>query len=591
MLEEHSGNPGHHRILDSKPLAISVISPSFNQADFFDDCLRSVKDQTYSAIEHLIFDPGSKDKSREIARSYSHATLIAEPDDGQSDAINKGFRRAKGDIIAWINSDDAYFDNEVFETVVESFMSAEAPDIVYGRAVYLDKYGEKLRDCFINKNPSSFPWRLQSQVGISQPALFMRRSVIEKVGELRPDRHFCMDYEYWIRCTKANLKFTFIDKNFAASRYYTDNKTYGQRGKSYQEICEMLIEHFGYVNHTWLRRYAEYLVDGHDGILASDRTDGTSNDEKLEEVYEQLLRDYNTNQLTWNLLKTNANEKGFGDTLSEMNSREITASTPCKEIPLDQAQEPHCVAYSMGGKRWAFRRDWKENQIEKSHEFIRDKIANKNKDTCVIVGNGPSLNQTDLSLLEGEDVIISNYAYLNETLANAARYYTVVNYLVAEQGYQDINRLQNISKILPYWLAYCLNEGSNTFFMNAVGHSEFSRDIFTNMSWRHTVTFFNFHLAYGLGYKKTILIGMDHSYKQKEGVVEQDIIQETSSDENHFDPAYFQGKKWQAADVDRMGEMYRLAKSAFQEDGREIVNCTVGGKLEVFRRSNLADEL
>ena len=105
-----------------------------------------------------------------------------------------------------------------------------------------------------------------------------------------------------------------------------------------------------------------------------------------------------------------------------------------------------------------------------------------------------------------------------------ATYYTVVNYLVAEQSAARINRLEGVHKVLPYWLAYCLNPGPNTRFVDAVGHAEFSRDMFKNMSWRHTVTFFNMHLAYGLGYRRVVMIGFDHNYSQPKNVVEQEII-------------------------------------------------------------------
>jgi hypothetical protein len=88
-----------------------------------------------------------------------------------------------------------------------------------------------------------------------------------------------------------------------------------------------------------------------------------------------------------------------------------------------------------------------------------------------------------------------------------------------------------------------------------------------------------------------VMIGFDHSYKQAPGVVESAVIQSNEDDVNHFDAAYFKGKKWQAADVDNMEAMYRLAKDAFEEDGRTIINATVGGKLELFERLPLAQAL
>ena len=98
-------------------------------------------------------------------------------------------------------------------------------------------------------------------------------------------------------------------------------------------------------------------------------------------------------------------------------------------------------------------------------------------------------------------------------------------------------------------------------------------------------------VLYQLGYEKVLLIGFDHSYQQSAEAKEGDLIDQKTADLNHFDPGYFMGKKWQAADVSKMGEAYLKARSAFEGDGREIVNCTVGGALEVFRRGDLADEL
>lgn len=572
-------------------LTISVISPSFNQAEFLAECLSSVRQQTYAPIEHMVFDPGSTDGSREIAGQFPHVTLIAELDSGQSDALNKGFSRVRGDIIAWLNSDDCFAHSRVFERVVRRFQAVDAPDIVYGRGIYTNETGEKLRDVYVNKDPSSLSWRFQQEDGILQPALFMKRSVIERVGPLRNDLHYCMDYEYWIRCVKAGMKFAFLDENLAIARYHSNNKTYGMREQSYSEVCDMMKEHFGYVNHVWIKRYADFLVEGHDGVLAHAGNTVVKDASTLEKIYRSLLFAYNGSYDTYHLLLKGAAKKGPGDTLREMKSLGIGPAVPCTEIPLDQPQELGCVAYTVGPRRWAFDSKWKEAEIAKTHEFLRERIAKRRSDTCVIVGNGPSLNKTDLSLLQGQDVIVSNNVFLSSELLKYATYFTVVNYLVAEQSAPHINRLEGVAKVLPYWISYCLNPGTNTYLVDAVGRPEFSKDIFKNMSWRHTVTFFNLHLAYGLGYRKVVMIGFDHNYKQPKGIVEQEVIQSYEEDENHFHPGYFRGKRWQAADVDMMDEMYRLAKEAFHEDGRVVINSTVGGNLELFPRLPLADAL
>jgi len=291
-VEQIFANRGSLLIADA-PLTISVVTPSFNQAEFLSDCLTSVRDQTYPALEHLVFDPGSTDGSRAIATSFTHVMLFAEPDNGQSDALNKGFTRARGDIVCWLNSDDQLIDHEVFAQVVQRFMKPDAPDIVYGKGIYIDETGTWLREAYINKDPDSLSWRLAQEDGIMQPSLFMRRSVFEQVGPLRDDLHFTMDYEYWIRCVKAGIRFAFVYKNLAAARYHAKNKTYGQREASFAEICRMLKEHFGYVHHLWLRRYAEFLVEGYDGVLTHSGNAGIQHREEFEEKYQELANEYN----------------------------------------------------------------------------------------------------------------------------------------------------------------------------------------------------------------------------------------------------------------------------------------------------------
>ncbi|NKB82226.1 MAG: glycosyltransferase [Nitrospirales bacterium] len=572
-------------------LTISVVSPNFNQAEFLAECLSSVRDQTYKPIEHLVFDPGSTDGSRDVAARFPNVTLIAEPDEGQSEAVNKGFSRARGEIIAWLNSDDCLAHPRVFECVVQRFLQDDEPGIVYGRGIFTNESGKKLRDVYINKNPASLNWRLQQEDGILQPALFMRRSVIDRVGPLRNDLHYCMDYEYWIRCVKAEVKFVYLDVDLAIARYHDNNKTYGMRGKSYYEICDMLKEHFGYVSHVWLKRYAEFLSDGHDGVLVDAENAGIKDPDKFNKIYRGLLLAYNGSYDSRRLLSERAPKKSFGDTLREMKRLEVEGPVPCHEIPTGQEQKSSCVTYTVGARRWAFDAKWKTAQIVKSHKFFRNRVAKRHRDTCIIVGNGPTLNQTDFSLLKNQDVIVSNNVFLSDELIKYATYYTVVNYLVAEQSSQHINRLEEVHKVLPYWLAYCLNPGPNVYFVDAVGYAEFSTNMFENMSWRHTVTFFNLHLAYGLGYRKVVMIGFDHNYKQPKGVFEQEVIQNYAEDDNHFHSGYFRGKKWQAADTSNMEKMYLLARTAYEKDERDIVNCTIGGHLEVFRRGDLNVEL
>src|SRR5258707_604672 len=134
-------------------LEISVITPSFNQARFLPACIASVALQEVRAIEHLVLDPGSEDGSRDIAQSKIGVTLIAEPDEGQADAVGRGFQLAKGDVLGWLNSDDEYNDPSVFGEVLSRFAAGDEPDIVYGRGIWIDEEGKEIRTVFINDRP------------------------------------------------------------------------------------------------------------------------------------------------------------------------------------------------------------------------------------------------------------------------------------------------------------------------------------------------------------------------------------------------------------------------------------------------------
>jgi glycosyltransferase involved in cell wall biosynthesis len=299
-------------------LTISVITPSYNQSQFLKKCLESVKSQTYKPIEHLVFDPGSTDGSIDIVKSYDNITLYNEPDNGQSDAINKGFKKAKGDIIAWINSDDYYVDETIFKTVIKRFKESDSPDIIYGKGIYVDENNNKLRDAYINKNPETLHKRLHHEVGIMQPALFLKKSVIDKVGYLRDDLHFSMDYELWIRCIKSDIKFTFIDKILASASYHTANKTYGQRGNSYEEVCKMTKEHYQAVSPIWIKRYAEFLSDGYDGVIESANKQGYNDLPKYNELYKDLMVRFNGDKMTLDFLSQHKENELFLNIYNEM---------------------------------------------------------------------------------------------------------------------------------------------------------------------------------------------------------------------------------------------------------------------------------
>lgn len=592
---------------------ISIISPSYNQALFLPHCLGSVRAQSHPALEHIVIDPGSTDGSRDIARAAPSVTLIAEPDNGQCDAINKGFAKARGDILAWLNSDDQFNDPDVLKVVAERFAAADAPDVVYGRATFIDERGEKLRDAFINTKPETLRASLPYQVGIIQPAVFMHRRVFENLGGLDESFEYALDYEYWVRIVTSGLRWAFVDRTLANHRWWADMKTASKRDLSLREHCRVTLKHFKYAHWAWISRLSDCIVGGVDGIVNNDASQISPMDRRRKIA--ELHLEYNTDYATRTFLRSNLHDPNVAQTVADMVNHGVSigaahrmaddielapnASDPTKGAPswqvlsgTEKRTRASVKGYQFGPNHAAFYETaYFDDTLRRSALALHDLAKNRTEDVCVIVGNGPSLARTSRKALVGCDIVISNFAYYDQELLNRARYLTIVNELVLRQAAADLPTLRSVVKVFPIWFSQFIGEDPSNIFLNATLKPEFSSAAHETISWRSTVSFFNLQLAATLGYKKIVLVGFDHEYKQPKEMKEGDVIDQQADDENHFLKNYFKGKKWQAADTNNMEKVYLIAKESCDRLGIDVVNCTVGGKLEVFRRGQLDMEL
>ena len=243
----------------SDPL-ISVITPSFNQGPFIEETIQSVLSQDYPHIEYLVIDGGSTDNTIEILRTFEgRLTWVSEPDNGQADAINKGFRRAQGHILCWLNSDDLYLPKSLSK-VAAYFVNHPEVSMIYGGGHLVDREGK-----FIVRFPLE-PFdlgHLAEQCYIFQPAVFFRKEVFDAVGPLNSDLHYCMDYDYWIRIGKhlGGGIGTIFDP-LAEARYYPEAKTISKREEGLEEIMATVLRHYGYVPFGWGRAYFTQLLFG-----------------------------------------------------------------------------------------------------------------------------------------------------------------------------------------------------------------------------------------------------------------------------------------------------------------------------------------
>ncbi len=259
-------------------MRFSIITPSYNQADYLEHTICSVLGQDYPDLEYIIVDGGSTDGSVEIIQRYTDrlAWWVSEPDKGQADAINKGFKRATGDIVAWLNSDDMYAPG----ALADAFAVFEAnPDtgMVYGNAVSFDRDGNPLNDLRIDD------WTLQDLVAfniICQPAVFMRREVLEQAGYLDDEYHMMLDHHLWLRIAQR-ARICYVPRVWAFARHHAAAKNVSQAPKFGQEAFKILewmgtqpdladiVEQNQRTVMAMLHRFnGRYLLDGGQGLAA-----------------------------------------------------------------------------------------------------------------------------------------------------------------------------------------------------------------------------------------------------------------------------------------------------------------------------------
>lgn len=177
---------------------VSIVTPSYNQAKFLERTLLSVLNQDYPNIEYIVIDGGSADGSIDIIRKYKHrlAYWVSEPDRGQAHAINKGWQRATGDVVAYLNSDDLYMPGAVTRAV-QTLMAHVNAAMVYSDALYVDEHGSSLG--IRHASPFNLRHVITTEAFMPQPTVFIRRQALDDVGLLDERLHMVMDYDLWLR--------------------------------------------------------------------------------------------------------------------------------------------------------------------------------------------------------------------------------------------------------------------------------------------------------------------------------------------------------------------------------------------------------
>jgi glycosyltransferase involved in cell wall biosynthesis len=222
---------------DGKPWPrISIITPSYNQGQFIEETIRSVLLQGYPNLEYIIIDGGSTDNSVEVIKKYERwlAYWVSEPDKGQSAAINKGWKKSTGEILAWLNSDDLYFPHAL-NTIVKYFSMNPDSLVVYGNCDVLAKNGKRIDSI---RNVPFNAYRLLYFNYIPQPSLFLRKRIFDKVELLDSALHYIMDWDLLLRVaiTLKKKEIGYFPKTLSCLRMYHGCKTVSASFKIIQEL-------------------------------------------------------------------------------------------------------------------------------------------------------------------------------------------------------------------------------------------------------------------------------------------------------------------------------------------------------------------
>ena len=205
---------------------ITIVTPSFNQAEFLWETIESIIAQNYPNLEYVIVDGGSTDKSVEVIRKYEDRIdwWVSEQDRGQTEAINKGFCRATGELLCWVNADDLLLPG-CLQEIASCYLNQMKPDILHGNCVYINSTGTITRMIRVPRQTQFFANR--GVWSTPQPAVFYRTDLLKRVGYLDPQYRLSMDVDLWMKMTKAGAKVGYIPQYLGAFRWHETSKTTG----------------------------------------------------------------------------------------------------------------------------------------------------------------------------------------------------------------------------------------------------------------------------------------------------------------------------------------------------------------------------
>jgi glycosyltransferase involved in cell wall biosynthesis len=227
----------------------SIVTPSFNQGRYIRDCIESVQIQTEVQTEHIVIDACSTDETVSVLKSYPHLQWVSEPDQGQTDGINKGLGLATGDWLMWLNADDYLLPEALKEVTAFAETHGDA-DVIYGDCDFVDEQKRVVG----RKRERDFDLKMLLFYGcyIPSTATLFHRRVLEAGHQLDPHFRVCMDYDWYMRLARAGFHFSHVNETLACFRWHASNISTAFATRRRKERLQVQRQHLGATGRSWL---------------------------------------------------------------------------------------------------------------------------------------------------------------------------------------------------------------------------------------------------------------------------------------------------------------------------------------------------
>lgn len=224
---------------------LSVVTPAYNQAAFLRDTIESVLSQDYPNVEYVVLDDGSTDETPKILAEYGDRFIWeSQPNMGQTPTINKGWAMTTGEVITWLNSDDTFYNPSSVREAMQYLIENPETAIVFGDSMFTEADGKEIEPTRPVVNFTYERMVRECHNWISQPSAFIRREIVDKVGDLDPRFYYFMDWDFWLRAG-IYFRIEHIDAIWSTYRLHSESKTVAQARKAAPELEYMYTKYFG----------------------------------------------------------------------------------------------------------------------------------------------------------------------------------------------------------------------------------------------------------------------------------------------------------------------------------------------------------